>query len=238
MDALVGRDTAATRTEQGGPANLDGAYQLILGRDRSGAELAALYEGLADMIVSGQSADGSWPPQGQLPRQRRPAIETQVASTMTALLALRSIGRNGSALERGLASLDAWKASTDPIESTEALLLRMLVEYELGTRDAFSVQLAALLARQQSDGGWSWRAGEPSDAFATGQVLAALGMIGERNDVPIQRAWLFLRATQRADGSWLVPSTKVTVMGPQPESIQWGTGWAAIGILSTLSPRS
>jgi hypothetical protein len=155
---------------------------------------------------------------------------------MTALLALRSMGRSGDAIDRGFASLTTWKGSSDPIQSTEALLLRVLVERQLGLDTEFRAQLAALFSRQQPDGGWSWLAGEPSDAFATGQVLYALAAIGDADDSPIRGAWMFLRDSQQPDGSWIVPSTKAGVDGSQPASIQWGTGWGTIGLLSTLPP--
>lgn len=230
-------ETAASRNEEGQATNLDGAYQLILAREADvDGVLSPMYEGLADAIVGGQAADGSWLPGGQLPAQRRPAIEINVSSTMTALLALRSMGRSGDAIDRGVASLGTWKASTDPIQSTEALLLRMLVERELGDDAEFRAQLSALLARQQPDGGWSWLAGESSDAFATGEVLWALAAIGHADETPVRAAWMYLRDSQAGDGSWIVPSTKTGVDGPQPASIQWGTGWGTIGLLRTLPP--
>jgi len=216
----------------GAEANLDGAYQLILGRDDRIA--AASYEDLALKVERGQVADGSWPPGGQLVLQRRPATEIQAASTMTALLALDAMGRSGPVIDRGLTSLQPWLTGGADITSIEALELRLMIEHRFGAPGDDQATLAACLARQHPDGGWSWIDGEASDALATGQVLYALARIGFTDPGPIRAAWAFLRDTQQADGSWRVPSTKQGIDGPLYTADQWGTGWAAIGLLDSL----
>jgi hypothetical protein len=74
----------------------------------------------------------------------------------------------------------------------------------------------------------------PSDALATGQTLFALTMAGVDSQQPaIQRAQAFLLRTQTADGSWLVPFRSQKNSGRA--LTHYGTGWAAIGLMQTLS---
>ncbi len=219
-------------TATGAEANLDGAYQLVLGRDSQIP--AQSYEDLAQKIERGQVADGSWPAGGQLILQRRSATEIQVSSTMTALLALHEMGRTGTVIDNGLASLQPWLTGGSAIASTEALALRAMIEHEFGAAGDDQSSIDALLARQNADGGWSWLDGEASDALATGQVLYALARVGITDPAPIRAAWMFLKSTQQPDGSWVVPSTKQGIDGPLYTSNQWGSGWAVIGLLETL----
>jgi prenyltransferase beta subunit len=99
-----------------------------------------------------------------------------------------------------------------------------------------------LLARQQTDGGWSQTATMKSDAFATGQTLYVLSLAdytAERPDV--KRAINFLVATQKPDGSW--PMTSRSTPDGKPGSAKLLTpitcaasAWATLG-LARLAPR-
>jgi hypothetical protein len=76
---------------------------------------------------------------------------------------------------------------------------------------------------------------------ATGEVLHALGVLGQDSADPVvRRTRAFLVKTQRADGSWLVPSENLRKDGrkesTEPIYGYWAAGWAVIGILNTL-PR-
>ena len=73
----------------------------------------------------------------------------------------------------------------------------------------------------------------PSDALATGQALYALGVIGVSGaDPAVWRAWNFLAATQRKDGSWLIQSQNPN--SHPPVISYFGTGWATLGLMRTL----
>lgn len=101
-----------------------------------------------------------------------------------------------------------------------------------------------LLRRQNSDGGWPIRRSIQSDMRtcgvlrsascreqdaastpdATGAVLAALAQIGQSpHDVAMRRGVEFLRAAQRADGSW-----------DSATGVRWihGTSWAIRGMMA------
>ncbi|MEO0324280.1 MAG: prenyltransferase/squalene oxidase repeat-containing protein [Myxococcota bacterium] len=65
-------------------------------------------------------------------------------------------------------------------------------------------QLAdALRGRQNSDGGWGFRPGEASDAFATGQAVNVLkGLGASHTEGPAARGMAWLLGHQREDGGW------------------------------------
>jgi squalene cyclase len=64
----------------------------------------------------------------------------------------------------------------------------------------------ALLAQQQTDGGWSQLASTKTDAYATGQAVYALRVAArlENNHPAIAHARRYLLETQLADGTWYV----------------------------------
>jgi hypothetical protein len=74
----------------------------------------------------------------------------------------------------------------------------------------------------------------PSDSYATGQSLYALGLAGRTgSDAAVQKSWQYLLATQKADGSWPGVSKKPGVK-ENPIILYWGSAWATIGLARTL----
>src|SRR5205823_12175839 len=94
-----------------------------------------------------------------------------------------------------------------------------------------------LLALQRADGGWSQTVPElKSDAFATGQTLYVLSLVGFTAQRPeIKRGMDFLVATQKPDGSWPMIS-RSTPDGSFGSSILLtpitcaASSWAALGL--------
>lgn len=99
---------------------------------------------------------------------------------------------------------------------------------------------ARLLAAQSADGGWPWKIGGRPDAFGTGLALHALARSGTAADDPaVGRARDFLLRSQKADGSWPVPSTRKKDAGKiKATATDWGTAWAVIGLLAWLPSSS
>lgn len=181
-------------------------------------------------LIENQNEDGSWKACGQLPAQKRPAVETSQVTTMWTLLAL---AQNKVTAKDRLA-VDALIDNASP-ESTEWWVARLLLANEREEEDA--KWRSELLARQNQDGGWGWRTEDESDALATGMALYAIIHTTpdmEANREVISTARSFLIETQRPDGSWAVPGTKkATRKKPTPTSNYWGTAWAVIGLLET-----
>lgn len=230
---------------KGADGGLDTMVQLVLmnsyarGESAAGNEKAkTTLQALAAEIVKRQAADGTWKPGGQLPAQRRPAVETQAVTAMWAVLALSSVEKADEPQKQARQRALDWLKNAKPGISAESVLLHMLVEKDQGHTERAQELLQELLQRQNSDGGWSWLKGEKSDALATGMVLYALESMNLKpRHTAIQGAWSFLAQTQRDDGSWYVPTTK---KGKKEDndgmSSYWGTAWAVIGLARTL-PR-
>jgi len=148
--------------------------------------------------------------------------------------AVRFGGGDAAANQRG--ALQSQKES-EPGVTIQSLALRAIVAHDFDGADAVRAKTLAaeLLARQNPDGGWSWTTErKTSEAFSTGQALWALGRDGA--DPAVQRAWKFLLATQSPDGSWPVPQEAINTRARKLNVYTfWGTAWATIGMLQTLS---
>jgi hypothetical protein len=235
------------RGKEGG--GLDTMSQVILARDRSipwpdkpaeKREGADHLQTLWEYIVERQKEDGSWSPEGQL-------TSPPEVTTRWALLALASRDGSGEASMASRQRASAYLNKSQPDESTEALLLRLLVERRFGEPSRAAELREELLRRQNPDGGWAYqKGGRSSDAFATGQALYALSEEGLKADMlTVQRGWQFLLRTQREDGSWVVPTSAIHIGKGQRTTddwikktdeiyTYWGSAWATIGLLYTL----
>lgn len=217
---------------------------LLLGKSADGEKNEA-WSKAVDHVLKQQKPNGTFDPPGQFNAQKRPAKERLEIVTSWALLAFTdpkygdgTDERTAKARERAVEALKSAQAG----DSTESLVLRVLIEHRLGDARAAQDRIAELLAGQNDDGGWNWlRDGKTSDAFATGQVLYVLGTVGvEANSPAVRRARSFLMQSQREDGSWLLKSIGISNGNPakltERDGIYsyWGTAWATLGLLRTM----
>lgn len=230
---------------KGGDGGLDTMVQLVLmagyargDQQPENDKVKVTLQSLANELVKRQATDGTWKPGGQLPAQRRPAVETQAVTAMWAVLALSSLENPDEPQRQARQRALNWLKNVKPGISAESLLLHMLVEKDQANQERAQELLQELLQRQNSDGGWSWLKGEQSDALATGMVLYALEIMNlKQSHAALQAACTFLARTQREDGSWYVPTTKKSKKEDNDGmSSYWGTAWAVIGLARTL-PR-
>ena len=79
---------------------------------------------------------------------------------------------------------------------------------EMEERNSFQQTVTLLLKQQHEDGGWSQLGNGASDAYASGQVIAALLGTGAARpgDESIRRGIDYLLGLQKKDGSWHVAS--------------------------------
>jgi len=215
--------------------NVDTIAKLLLGRIAAEKDAVWVVK-YRDDLVKLQDTNGAWKAQGQLPLGRRPARETQEVTTLYVLLALKSAASAESPRAEVFQRASAWLAKAQPGKSTEWWALQLLAHREFGRTEEAEASRRSLLAQQNSDGGWGWLVGEPGDAFGTGLALYALGRSGMTvADSAVQKATVFLKTSQAADGSWAVPSTRAKDNKKvRDTSSYWGTAWAALGILETL----
>jgi hypothetical protein len=130
---------------------------------------------------------------------------------------------------------EAYLAKTSATWTSDQALSILDVNYALmglsaaGVRssEASSQKLQKnLLARQNSDGGWSL-SGKKSDAFATGQTLYALRLAGMTDrDGSIERGMRWLISHQKKDGSWH------TVESSQNGADKGEAMWAVLGLVT------
>jgi hypothetical protein len=213
--------------------------------------MASLEEGqkqslklITEEIVNKQQADGSWEFFATL---RRPPInESQTTDAAWIIMALE--GEAGpdapesqrAALSKAIAWLDAAKPSD--VHQDKALKL-LLATRSAKLREAMQTTIDELLALQRADGGWSQTVPElKSDAFATGQTLYVLSLVGYTAERPeIKRGIDFLVATQSPVGSWPMISRSTPDGSPGSSKLLTpiecaASSWATLG-LSRLAPR-
>jgi hypothetical protein len=220
---------------------------------------AAALKKFSAHLLAGQDADGSWKSPAKLP----PVGDITEVRTMQVLLTL------ATAQERGLIETPSWNSARDKamkwlsgnkfVDQNQSLNLRVLVAQRFGKPAEVQGLVKTLLARQETDGGWSQtreNASEaikdydgkktgapakngkrPSDAMATGQSLYALASAGlSPQEGAIQRGQTFLIRTQTEDGSWRVPIRSQKNSGTALS--HYGTGWAALGLMQTMPAAS
>ncbi len=223
--------------------DLEGVAQLVLGGtytaavSRDDGKFLKGFAELHDWIVKGQQAEGKWKAGGQLPTQKRTALETDAASTAWAVLAMDVMpGSDAGARRRAL----NWLAGPGAVaeeKSTEWMALQVLLADRFKRASDIEAATKVLLEKQNADGGWAWLQGDPSDALATGQALFALSEIrrtASRYEA-IERARKFLVSSQRDDGSWETKSTKEKSKTKSTDiSNFFGTAWATIGLCRSL----
>lgn len=219
--------------------NADTLYQHLIGRaglpeDKFTIDSQAT---VRKALVEWQEVDGRWLGGGQLPGLKWSEKEMHEATTMWTILAL-SIGdpKDETTIQLRAKALEYIK-KTSPGITMQSLALHTVIAHKFGDTARAPSLLKDFLARQNADGGWSWvKENTSSDAFATGQALYALGLMGrDGNDPVVRKAWEFLLRTQYKDGHWEVAQNLVNARNRGLNVYPfWGTSWAAIGMLQTL----
>ena len=225
---------------------LDVLGQLLIGNQGTDSVLAqsGFRDGVIDLMNEIQLEDGSWTPGNQFAMMRRWSLPTaNQTTTIWATLALSAYKLPGSKRPPPIDRAIAWQRQqpSDP-DNREWLATQLLFDRFFGSADEVALRYQQMLDARNSDGGWGWEAGVPSDAFTTGLAIYALAKTRENSDSAVFRdAREFLIASQNTDGSWLTPSRNITKT-TDPERLKvrdeiyhyWGTAWAALGLMETL----
>ncbi|MFN0106925.1 MAG: ankyrin repeat domain-containing protein [Bryobacteraceae bacterium] len=209
----------------------------LLGLEAEGYAPDETTAAMAVSILRTQLPDGSF---AILPA--RPPMEAS-AFTSTAL-SLRSLQVYGRNAEANITKAREWLARTKASTNEDKTMRLLGLAWSNAPKAEIERAAADLLSGQRPDGGWAQLAGLESDAYATGQSMAALQMSGMADVAGnvYQRGVAYLLRTQLADGSWLV-RTRSNPVQPLKDSgfphgrDQWisaaGTSWAAMAL--TLS---
>lgn len=156
-------------------------------------------------LMDRQEDDGAWPIGGMRP----PLEHSSIANTALGLRVVAGLAPGAwkqeadSRVRRAVAWIEKQEG-----KDTEDLTFRLLgLSWGKGSVPEMMKTRRRLLGMQLEDGGWGQDAGRASDAYATGQAVAALLTAGEQRSSPaMRRAVAYLLRTQKEDGSWYVKS--------------------------------
>ncbi|MDA1051286.1 MAG: terpene cyclase/mutase family protein [Planctomycetota bacterium] len=205
-------------------------------------------------LLRHQESDGSWAWSSAPPINRPPPFfESDEVATRLAIMALgRQTPPNPNvsanppedpAIRDSRAKAAAWLAMTEPVDTTQAAALRLLMKVRAGeSAEMVESEVAQLLKRRNADGGWGQLNDLPSDAYATGQSLYVLSLAGvkaEREE--IRRAVALLVASQNEDGSWPMKSRAHPGATPYKNPVPityFGSAWATLGLMRSIPAES
>jgi hypothetical protein len=188
-----------------------------------------------------QAPDGRW----KIRAHRPPLEASSISLTAVTIRVLQAFSPPATRREydASVAKAARWLASAEARNTEEAAFKVLGLAWANASPQAIASAAGALGKMQRADGGWSQLPTLESDAYATGQSLAALEAAGvETSDPAYQRGVSFLLKTQLPDGSWLV-KTRSEAFQPYFESgfphgpDQWissaGTSWAVTALALT-----
>jgi hypothetical protein len=199
---------------------------------------------IAGHLVRHQETDGSWAWSSAPAKNRPPPVfESDEVATLLAVAALRQQmpidpkekSEVRDAREKGA----AWLAKAKPSDTTQAALLRLFVKARAGEpAKALESEVEWILSRQNKDGGWGQIKDATSDAYATGQALYVLSLIGvKRDQQALRRGVAFLVNTQQEDGSWPMAGRAHEGATPSKNLVPityFGSAWATLGLMRTV----
>jgi ankyrin repeat protein len=201
----------------------------------------------ARLIAARQNESGDW----DSFTARPPSSYSRFTQTALALRAIQLYSHPSQENDVNARIVRArnWLMSHTPRDTEERTYRLLGLFWAHADRTLLAEAARALAATQQPDGGWNSLDGRSSDAYSTGETLAALHDAGgiPVSDAGWRRGIEFLLETQAADGSWHV-ATRVygPVSPPYFESgfpyghdqyiSVTGTCWAVIALARALEP--
>lgn len=141
--------------------------------------------------------------------RRQPMQASMISDTVLVLMGIEKYATHEqrARVASARAAAEQWLAQA-PVRDQQDRLWKLWGLHHLdGVGSAKKTVLAAILAAQRDDGGWSENSDRKSDTYSTGQTLFMLLKIGTAPEHPtIKRASDYLLRTQFPDGSWLAES--------------------------------
>lgn len=192
-----------------------------------------------------QSPDGYWP----AAESRRPPVNTgEFQTAALSIYALKHYAPPGqeAACEKAIERAVAWLERA-PAKKTQDLAFQALgFVWANAASEKAGRAAKALVAAQNTDGGWSQLPTMQSDAYATGQALYALfaTRFVAVTDPPYQRGVDYLLKTQAEDGTWHVQSRSIWLQPYFESGFPYGrdqfistagTAWASMALAATHS---
>lgn len=237
-------------------ADLDETERLVTGIGTFNGQIGNAYRGVAlatvgeptgrwsdltaHYLAGKQAEDGSIRSESHRP----PLEDSPLTATAWSLRALRMFaprGRSAEIAER-VRRATAWLEGATAHDTEDRASQLLGLTWAGVAADVTAPLARVLLAEQRDDGGWAQMPTRASDAYATGQTLAALHVSGHLAvDTPAyQRGLAFLLRTQERDGSWHVVTRRKTPGLPHfetgfPHGVDQfisfaGTAWAVTAL--------
>jgi ankyrin repeat protein len=200
----------------------------------------------ARLIARRQLDDGHW-----LTGEQRPPSSSPFTATALAVRALQAFLPEEMGQERRMRidRAEAWLEHSRTANTEDRVYKLFGLSWAKGASASLAKAREELLAEQRPDGGWGQMSGRPSDAYATGEALAALNeaAVVPASHPAYQKGLRYLLATQKPDGTWFVGSripAEAPVSPPYLESgLPYGhhqfisamaTCWAAAALLLAI----
>ena len=162
------------------------------------------------LILANELQDGSWryaPP-------RVPIMSSDFTATAAAIRTLQAFGSPGDAEELNvrIARATAWLRTHTPMTTDDKVFRIFGLRWANADAALLSREVTSLRDEQNPDGGWSQLPGLNSDAYTTGQVLAALHEAGNvRADDPCTTRGEGTCSRHRSQTAWLVHKPAVPI---------------------------
>jgi len=207
---------------------------------------------IARLIARRQRPDGHWTPGDDI---RPPQSFSPFTTTANALRVLQLFLPETMAEERNRRVRDAraWLERTLPLDNEDRVYQLFGLHWAGSDPRLIRNLCDQLLAEQRPDGGWGQISSRASDAYATGEALAALLQAGHTHasDPAYQRGLRYLLSTQKLDGTWFVasrlhppgtwspPYFETGLPYGHDQSVSaMGTSWAAAALLLAIPESS
>jgi ankyrin repeat protein len=224
---------------------LDAGYWLI-GLAALGVARSNLTDALAHYLTLKQTKDGRW----RTTLYRPPANDGDFTATALAVRGLQLFGPPGRTEEiaERVGKARAWLVSATPRTTEDRTFQLFGLKWAGARKDEIDRAAAPLLAEQRADGSWGQLASMPGDAYATGEVLAALQQSGAVSvrDPACRRGLQWLLQTQGRDGSWFVETRSLPVQPYLESGFPHGrsqfiscdaTSWATIALAVSTNEK-
>ena len=225
------------------PGQIDTVAYILAGLADTDYTPDAASDALARYVMRRQAADGRWP----VASHRPPIESSSITMTAVSMRSLRAFApapqkaTYAAAVKRGA----RWLVSARPATTEEHAFVLLGLAWAGEGKSAMHASARSLLALQRNDGGWGQTPALGSDAYATGQALAALMTSGtvKPGDEVYRRGVRFLLDTQLDDGSWYVRTRAIPVQpyfdsgfphGPDQFISAAATNWATMALAGAL----
>ncbi len=225
------------------PGGIDTVSYILLGMAVEKYPSDSTTDAWARYVKNNQSPDGRW----QCLTLRPPLESSDFQVTAASIRSVRTYGPKSQRAEydKAVARAVRWLETAQPASTEDHAFKILGLIWGGGSQAAIKKTARALLALQQSDGGWGQRRSLASDAYATGQALVALreSRVLAVNDAAYRRGIQLLLDSQLEDGSWYVRTRALPIQpyfdsdfphGPDQFISAAATNWAAMALATVV----